>query len=166
MVDVKCKHRRRASNMMRIVRCATLALAGGIIGASIASADSQSPFARKTITILVGTPVGGGPDATARLMATYLTKYLPGRPTVIVQNMPGGNQIIAANYLERRAEPDGLTLMAGSSSLVDPIVFQNANVQYDPKRLRLIGGVGRCGSIIFIRKEAEPRLTIRPWRRS
>jgi tripartite-type tricarboxylate transporter receptor subunit TctC len=97
MIYIKSKDRNRAHNMVHMGRCAAVALASGVIGASVALADSQKPFASKTITMLVGTPAGGGPDATARLTAKYLPKYLPGHPNMIVQNKPGGNQVIASN---------------------------------------------------------------------
>ena len=64
----------------------------------------------KTVTILVGYKPGGGYDRTARLLARHLGKHIPGRPAVIVQNMPGASSIVAANHLYRVARPDGLTL--------------------------------------------------------
>jgi tripartite-type tricarboxylate transporter receptor subunit TctC len=53
------------------------------------AAAAQPNFAGKTVTIIVGYKAGGGYDATARLLARHLPKHIPGKPTVIVQNMPG-----------------------------------------------------------------------------
>src|SRR3954469_12024312 len=75
-------------------------------------------FQGKTVTIVVGFKPGGGYDATARLLARYLPKYLPGTPTVIVQNMPGANSLIAANYVYAAAKPDGLTIGTFNRNLV------------------------------------------------
>ena len=61
------------------------------------AAAAQPNFAGKTITIIVGYKPGGGYDATARMIARHLPQHLSGKPTIIVQNMPGGNSIIAAN---------------------------------------------------------------------
>jgi tripartite-type tricarboxylate transporter receptor subunit TctC len=133
-------------------------LAGCAVAMSHAQAASQTLFLGKTITMIVGTTPGGGNDLLARVIAVHLRKHLPGEPTIVVQNMPGADQIIAANYLERRAPADGLTIMLGSSSPVDPMAFRSANVQYDPKMFRLIGGSGRCGSVIFVNSDAEARL--------
>src|SRR5436190_23714148 len=92
-----------------------LAAAIGLAAASpLALAQS---FAGKTVTIIVGYKPGGGYDATACLLARYLPKHLPGKPTVIVQNMPGGNSIIAANYLYNIAKPDALTIATFNCSL-------------------------------------------------
>jgi tripartite-type tricarboxylate transporter receptor subunit TctC len=54
---------------------------------AVAAQPTQVPnFAGKTVTIVVGYKAGGGYDATARLLARYLPKHIPGKPTVIVQN--------------------------------------------------------------------------------
>jgi hypothetical protein len=93
------------------------------------------------------------------VIATFLHKYLPGEPAIVVQNMPGANGIVSVNYLVRRTQPDGLTLAMGSEANIDPMVYRTSpNVQYDPKSLRIVGGVGRGGSIIFAAAGAVPRL--------
>src|ERR671934_1829336 len=74
------------------------------------AAAAQTNFGGKTITIIVGYKPGGGYDATARMIARHLPQHLAGKPTVIVQNMPGGNSIIAANHIYNVAKPDGLTI--------------------------------------------------------
>src|SRR3954470_15004580 len=70
----------------------------------------SSTYAGKTVTIIVGYKAGGGYDATARLLARHLPKHIPGKPTIIVQNMPGANSMIAANHVYNVAKPDGLTI--------------------------------------------------------
>ena len=68
-------------------------------------------FAGKTLTLLVGTQVGGTSDVTARSFLPYLRKHLPGNPTIIVQNMTGAGSNLVFNYLAERAAPDGLTIV-------------------------------------------------------
>jgi tripartite-type tricarboxylate transporter receptor subunit TctC len=140
---------------------ARLAVAG-IIAASLwtlpAAAQDAASFKGKTITMLIGDDPGGGTDVAGRLIAFYLHKYLPGEPAVVAQNMSGGSGIMAMNYFVRRTQADGLTLYMGSISTIDPVVFRNANAQYDPKSFRLIGGLGRGGSVIFVNQAAESRL--------
>src|SRR2546428_13318864 len=80
------------------------------LGALPLLAAAQPNFAGKTVTVVVGYKPGGGYDATARLLARHLPDHLPGKPTVIVQNMPGGNSIIAANHMYNVAKTDGLTI--------------------------------------------------------
>lgn len=64
----------------------------------------------KTIRFVVGSPAGGGYDTYARAVARHLGKHLPGKPTMVVENMDGAGSLIAANYLYNKAEPDGLTI--------------------------------------------------------
>jgi tripartite-type tricarboxylate transporter receptor subunit TctC len=139
-------------------RFAAAAIGLAWLGASPAHAQGAVSFKGKTITMLVGSEAGGGTDAVGRLIAIYLHKYLPGEPNIVVQNMSGASGIAALNYFVRRTEPDGLTVTMGSVSTIDPVVFRNANSQYDPKSFRYVGGIGRGGSVIFVNKPAEPRL--------
>jgi hypothetical protein len=72
--------------------------------------------------------------------------------------MPGASGITALNYFFHRTQPDGLTAVMGSISMVDPMNFRRSSSQYDPKTLRFAGGVGRGGTVIFVSKDAEARL--------
>ena len=76
------------------------------------SAHSQTePFYKgKQIRIVTGATAGGFYDRWARLLARAMPKYLPGQPDIIVQNMPGGGSLVAANYVYGVAKPDGLTI--------------------------------------------------------
>ena len=54
-----------------------------------ANADTESDFySGKTVTIIIGSPPGGAYDLYARGIAHFLPNHLPGRPAVIVRNMP------------------------------------------------------------------------------
>jgi hypothetical protein len=142
----------------RRIVAVTLTAAAALGIASSAAAAQGVSFKGKTITMLVGSDPGGGTDATGRLVALYLRKYLPGEPTIVVQNMSGASGIVAMNYFVRRTQPDGLTISMGSISTIDPVVFRNTNAQYDPRTFRFVGGLGRGGSVILINKAAEARL--------
>jgi tripartite-type tricarboxylate transporter receptor subunit TctC len=56
-------------------------------------------YHRKTVSIIVGSGAGGGFDTTARLVSRHIGKHIPGAPVVIVQNMPGGGGLVAANHM-------------------------------------------------------------------
>src|SRR3981081_2742672 len=71
----------------------------------------ESFYKGKTITIVVSTGVGGVFDLTARTVAKYMPRYIPGKPTVIVKNMPGGGHVLATNFMFSQAAKDG-TFMA------------------------------------------------------
>jgi tripartite-type tricarboxylate transporter receptor subunit TctC len=137
-------------------------LAAFVTAVSLASSRPASAEAfslkGKTVTMLVGSASGGGTDASGRLIARYLSKYLPSEPNIVVQNMPGAGGMTALNHVVLKTQPDGLLVVMGSATVVDPLTTRKANSKYDPTKFRIIGGIGRGGSALVISKEAERRL--------
>ena len=76
---------------------------------SPAQAQPADEFFRnkRELIFITSSNVGGGYDSYSRLLARYLTKYLPGNPRYVVQNMLGGGGIRAANFLYNVAPKDG-----------------------------------------------------------
>lgn len=128
------------------------------VAVSSASAQAEVSFQGKNVTMIIGSAPGGGTDASGRAIARFLGKYLPGSPSVVVQNMPGASGITAMNHFVHRTQPDGLTVVMGSNSIIDPVIYRNSKAQYDTRDLRMVGGVGRGGTVLFIKKDAEKRL--------
>lgn len=125
---------------------------------ALADTNGQISFADKQITMVIGFAPGGGTDVVGRFLATYFSQHLPGRPSVIVRNIPGADGMTAMNFVVQQTAPDGLTIVMGSSSQVDPMNYRKVNAKYDPTKFPVIGGVGRGGSVLLIDKAAEPRL--------
>jgi tripartite-type tricarboxylate transporter receptor subunit TctC len=122
------------------------------LGALPFAAAAQN-FAGKTVTIVVGYKAGGGYDAMARLLARYLPKHIPGKPTVIVQNMPGANSIIAANHIYNVAKPDGLTIGTFNRNLPIAQLTNVQGVKYDVTKFQWIGSAANETTILAIRTE-------------
>lgn len=131
----------------------------------------QPAYAGKTVTIIVGYAPGGGYDRIARMVARYLPKYLPGTPTVIVQNMPGANSIVAANHVYTTARPDGLTVAIFNRNLPLGQLVKVEGVRYDMTKFGWIGSISSETTILAIRSDlpyrtwtdlqkAEPALVI------
>src|SRR5438105_8630217 len=74
---------------------------------SPALAQSQNFYAGKQITLLCGAAVGGGYDADARLLSHHLGRFIPGNPTIVVQNQPAAGSLVAANQVYNAAPKDG-----------------------------------------------------------
>jgi tripartite-type tricarboxylate transporter receptor subunit TctC len=87
-------------------------------------------FAGKKVTIIVPFNEGGGADVYARLFQPFMQKYLPGNPTVIVRNDPGGGSIKGANKFQN-TKGDGLTAMSCSTSTLIPFALGVKKVKYD-----------------------------------
>jgi tripartite-type tricarboxylate transporter receptor subunit TctC len=125
---------------------------------SIHAQDKTSDFAPKSLTMVIPSTPGGGTDSSGRLIAANIAKYLPGKPTVVIRNVPGANGTTAMNYFVRQAVPDGLTITMGSSSQADPVHYRMAQSHFDPTTFEIIGGAGRGGTVLIINKSAEARL--------
>ena len=116
--------------------------------------QAQSDFYKgKQIRILVGFTAGGIIDLWARLYTQHLGKYIPGNPDLIVQNVPGGGSMIAANQLYNVAKPDGLTLAMISSGLYFDQLLGAKEVQFDWARYGWIGSPVRNFEVLTMRAD-------------
>src|SRR5215210_3980071 len=104
----------------------------------------------KTLTLVVGYSVGGGYDTYARVLARYMTKHLPGNPTIIVQNMPGAGSLRSANYLFSVAPKDGTVFgMFGRGLAMEPLIGSSAT-QYDSRKFSWLGSATNEVSVCAI----------------
>ena len=78
----------------------------------------------KTLRVIVGSAPGGGYDAYGRLVAYHMRRFIPGNPTIVVQNMPGAGSLVLANYLYNVAPKDGSVFGAVNALLAtDPLMY-------------------------------------------
>ncbi len=107
-----------------------------------ARADDVADFYRgKTITIEVGYGPGGGYDLTARLFAQYFGDHIPGHPTVIVQNVPGGGGLKVANALYNTVARDGLTLGVFTPDVAIAPIYGERQALFKPDKFAWIGSM-------------------------
>src|SRR4030095_8585324 len=129
--------RRRFSRMILVVAIVAVAVCVLWTAPGIAQSDF---YKGKTITVIAGTTAGALYDQWSRLLAQHMGKHIPGRPDMIVQNMPGAGHMIAANYLYNKAKPDGVTLIG---SIVPSLYFDQLigrkEAQYDWAKFVWIG---------------------------
>jgi tripartite-type tricarboxylate transporter receptor subunit TctC len=119
-----------------------------------ATAGAQEPFYKgKTITIIVGTKAGDVYDLYPRMLADYLTKYIPGNPSVIVQNVPGAASLIAANQLYNVSKPDGLTLGAIYPALYFEQLIKRPEVKFDWNKFGWIGSTVTSNHLMYMRSD-------------
>ena len=84
-----------------------------------------------------------------------LIEYLPGKPQIVYQNLPGGGGIKANNYFFAKTKPDGITALAGSRTQVSPHKLRHKSAKYNPAKYHFIGGTELLGSIILINKDPK-----------
>jgi tripartite-type tricarboxylate transporter receptor subunit TctC len=134
----------------------SIALLGTAIGTGVAQAQDARPFYKgRTITIVVGTSAGGGYDAYARLFGRYLSKHLPGEPSVVINNMPGAGSNRAAAYVARVAPKDGTFIAAPyATQPLGPILEDAADLNYDPGRMNYLGTALSDEYLCIVRPDA------------
>ena len=111
----------------------------------------------KTITIIVGTVPGGLYDRWGRLFARVMGKHIPGNPDMVVQNMPGGGSMVAANYLYDVAKPDGLTIGMFQTHMYLQQMVQRPEVKFDVRRFNWLGSQEKGTMMLYIRSDSPYR---------
>jgi tripartite-type tricarboxylate transporter receptor subunit TctC len=105
-----------------------------------AEAQTDADFYRgKQIRIVVGSDAGGGYDAYARAIATYMPKYIPGTPSIIVENMPGAGSLTAVNYVANIAPKDGTIIAAIHADTVIAPLLHPGQAKFDARYLNWLG---------------------------
>ena len=126
----------------------------------VASAEAQSDFFKgKQMKIVVGASAGAASDLYARVVANYLPKHISGKPEIIVQNMPGGGSLTAANYVYSVAKPDGLTLGAVTAPIYFAQLLGRKEVQFDWAKFTWIGTPEENDELFFLRSD-QPYKTL------
>jgi tripartite-type tricarboxylate transporter receptor subunit TctC len=122
-------------------------LAAVLSVASPASAETIEQFYRgSTITVQVGYAPGGGYDVYARAFARYLGRFIPGNPTVVVQNVPGAGSMRLTNIVANTAPRDGSVIaFIGREQVVAPL-YGLPGVKFDATRMNWVGNLDRAAS--------------------
>src|ERR1700722_9368601 len=116
-----------------------------------AAAETPAEFYKgKTITLITSTGVGGTYDVVARLVARYMPRYIPGNPTIIVQNMPGGGNVIATNYMYNIAPKDGTAIATIHSAMPLQQALEAGGVRYDSDQFNWLGSTGSQNEVILV----------------
>jgi len=115
-------------------------------GAAIAGAFAAAPapaadyYAGRTIEFIVGGDSGGGYDVYARAVARHLAQHIPGKPTIVVKNMPGAGSTRAGIYISTVAPKDGSSLGAlMPGAIIGPLLEDKPRTQFDPTKVVYIG---------------------------
>lgn len=113
-----------------------------IAAAPAAKADAVADFFKnRQVAIVVGYGAGGGYDTTARIVARHFGRFIPGNPTVVVQNMPGAGSMKLANYAYNAAPKDGTFLAVFSSSVAMQPLFGNKKAKFVASKFQWIGSM-------------------------
>lgn len=127
-------------------------VAGGIAAllAAPASADPVTEFyTGKSMSLVISTGVGGGYDRNGRLVARHITRYIPGNPSIVPKNMPGGGNVLAMNYMYNVAPKDGsaIATVAQPVFLLQPL--GRKGVRFDARKFGYLGSSNVNNTTIY-----------------
>ena len=132
-----------------IVACAT----------TRAAADPIEDFYRgKQIKIYVRAAPGGNYDVYSRLLGRHITRFIPGHPSVLPINMPGGGGVVALNYVANVAPRDGTVLtMITQSFPMDQALGLNKSLKLDLRTLHWIGNMSDTNEFLYTAKDTPTK---------
>src|SRR5215813_1307511 len=145
---------RCSTAVMFAASCATFCL---LAGAAQAQDTVEGFYRGKTVTITVGSAVGGGYDTYARLVARHLGRHIPGNPTIVVQNIPGAGSNKAASYLALQAPKDGTAIGAIQAGAILQPLISDQPIPHDPSKFVMLGSVNRSVYLCVVRADAPAK---------
>jgi tripartite-type tricarboxylate transporter receptor subunit TctC len=128
------------------------ASAAGAQPAPTANPALASNWAGKTVTLIVSQAPGGGYDTWARLVGKHISRFLPGTPNVVVQNMVGGDHKIATNFIYA-AKPDGLTMGLVGRQIPDSALLNEGpeqGVRFEVAKLNWLGSPTKDSQVLLL----------------
>jgi tripartite-type tricarboxylate transporter receptor subunit TctC len=133
----------------RLAHCALL----GFVFTGLAWAQTAwTPS--KPVKLVVPYPAGGGTDIAARLVAAGMGNSL-GQP-VMVDNKPGANGVIAADYVYAAA-PDATTLLFGSADVISISPFTYPKIQFQPNGFSPVASIAKIGVVLVGRADIDAK---------
>ncbi len=115
----------------------------GLVAAAGLTAPAHAEFnlQGKTVQVIVAGGVGGGVDLFTRLLLTFLPNHLPGKPTMVVANMPGGGGLQGVQNLYNIGNKDGTSLGVTPAGPIKEPLMGNSKVNYDLRKFNWVGSL-------------------------
>ncbi len=137
----------------------TAVICGTALSVSSASADPIEDFYRgKQIKIYVRAAPGGNYDVYSRVLGRHIARHIPGNPSVLPINMPGGGGVVALNYVANAAPRDGTVLtMITQSFPMDQALGLNKSLKIDLRTLHWIGNMSDTNEFLYTAKDSPTK---------
>jgi tripartite-type tricarboxylate transporter receptor subunit TctC len=127
-----------------------------LFAATPAHADSVTDFYRKTTVVIgVGSGPGGGYDAYARLLSRHFGRFIPGNPSIVVQNVPGAGGLKGANSLYNIAPKDGSNIAILQNTLTLNQIAKSGSVAFDMTKFGWLGSMSTTSTICAFTANAQ-----------
>jgi tripartite-type tricarboxylate transporter receptor subunit TctC len=119
----------------------------------LSCAHAQADFYKgKTISVVIGAK-NGSLALSAQIVAQHLSRYIPGNPTVIFRQMPGGAHLGATGYIYNAADADGLTILAANPGVAMAELAGLPQVRFETRKFEWLGSSGSDGALFSIRAD-------------
>ena len=119
-----------------------------ILAMSASAGHSEDYYKGRIVNIVVGYAPGGGYDNYARLLSRHLGKHVVGRPSIVVQNMPGAASLVAANYTYNVAPKDGTVIAAVDQNIGLFQMLGGSGIQYDLSKVAWLGSLSVSNGVL------------------
>ncbi len=151
--------------LFRNVAASAVALFGVLAVEGAAAQGSPAEFyAGKNLEFVIGYTVGAAYDSNGRIVARHIGKHIPGKPNVIVRNMPGAGSLVSANHLYSIASRDGSVIgMFSRGNAMYPLLEGDA--KFEAEKFNWIGSASKETSLV-ISGGATPFKTVENIRRN
>jgi tripartite-type tricarboxylate transporter receptor subunit TctC len=131
-----------------MTKVAALALA--LVAILAPTAHAEDFYKGKTVTLVVGYSAGGGYDTNARLIARHLGRFIPGNPTIVVNNMPGAGSLRSIDYIEQHAPKDGTVIELFDYTQITNSLLKPDKVPIDFRKFKWIGSVAQDLAVCYV----------------
>lgn len=136
---------------MGALRASMLAYSLAIVaGSALAQTSDVAQFySGRQMSLIVGADAGGGYDAQGRLMARHLGRFIPGAPSVVVQNMPGAGSLQAANHLYNVAAKDGSVIALLQRGVLSSRFTNPAGARFELGKFNWLGNISTEAGVVL-----------------
>jgi tripartite-type tricarboxylate transporter receptor subunit TctC len=114
--------------------------------------DAAAFYTGKQITFIVGSGPGGGYDLYGRILAPYLSRYMPGKPNVIIQNMPGSAGVTAAAHVYNVGPKNGTVIAIAPAEILLAEAWNPEQVRFDSRKFNWVGTIATMTDILAVFK--------------
>jgi tripartite-type tricarboxylate transporter receptor subunit TctC len=148
------------SSCINAARRSSPVIAAAAFTLAVSGAQAQSVadfYAGKTLSIQVGYSVGGGYDQYARVLAQHMSKHIPGKPQIVVKNMPGAGSLKLAIYMHTVAPRDGTEIATVGRGVPVEDLLNGTKTNFDPVAQNWIGSMNEEASVCAVMARAGAR---------
>ena len=142
--------------MNRYLVCGT-AIFGAIVALTLTSALAQTDFYRgKTVSMVIGAKTGSL-SVAAQIVSRHIGRHIPGNPTVVFRQMPGGAHLGATGHVYNVLDADGLNILAANSNVAMAQLAKLSQVRFEIQKFEWLGSSGPDGALFAIRADLPYR---------